>query len=181
MPDLTPEVVPARRPGAAWYLLALAPIAIAGAIAAVFGLRLYSDIKDMPRVVVPGERDLTLEAGDYVGYLEGKSVVDGVSYNTASWSGNCRMTGPNGEIKLESSSTSTSYSLGSYAGQSTFVLTIPTTGAYHVACSGPEPSAVLAIGHGIGMGIVVMVVSAFGGFIGAIVVLVMVRRRRKRR
>ena len=74
MPDLTPQVAAVKpRTRAAWYWLALAPIALGAAIAAVVGFRLYGNIQDMQRVVVPGERVMTLEAGSYVGYLEGRA------------------------------------------------------------------------------------------------------------
>lgn len=182
MTNLTPSVENPRRPRAAWYLLALAPFAVASLIAALLGLRLYGQIKDMPRVVVPGQADIALDAGDYTGFLESSSVVDGVAYQAASWSGSCNIASATGTVvSLETSSSSTSYSFGSYAGKSAFGFTVPVDGTYHVACTGSEPSAVLAIGHGIGVSIVVMIVAMFAGIIGAVVVLVMVRRRRRRR
>jgi hypothetical protein len=182
MPDLSPAVTPARRTRAAWYFLALVPIALGAGVAGLTGLRLYGAVKDMPRVVVPGAGDVTLDAGDYVGYLEGRTVVDGTSYSAATLSVQCAVTGAGGPVALASgSSTSTSYSLGDYAGQSAYTLTIPTAGAYHVACNGQGAPGALAFGHGIGTQIVTAVIAGLGGVFGAIVVVFLVRRRRKRR
>ncbi|MCE9572832.1 MAG: hypothetical protein K8W52_06720 [Deltaproteobacteria bacterium] len=163
------------------YFFAALPMLLGIAAAVAFGVRLYTGVRDMERIVVPGERDLTLDAGDYVGFLESSSVVDGVSYSTRSFSGSCNLASAAGDaIRLDSPSGSTTYSFGSYAGQSSFAFTIPTSGTYHLACTGEKPSAVIAIGQGVGMGIVAILLAGFGGAVLSVVVFLLIYRRNKR-
>jgi hypothetical protein len=164
-----------------WYLLALVPVAIGGIIAAVAMSSLLGDIEGMKRVVVPGEATLELGAGDYVVYGELQSTVDGVAYRATSVQVRCMMTTAGGEgVILTTPGASTSYSLGGYQGQSMFEFTIREAGTFQLVCQNDGDPAVLAIGHGIGAGIAVVAIGMGAGFIGAIVVLLLVRRKRKR-
>jgi len=170
------------RTSARWYLLAFVPILLGAAVAGLLFARMYGDIEAMPRVVVPGEGDVTLSAGDHVAFLENRSVVGDVAYANPSFTVSCALfdATTRAPIKLASSSTHTTYSLGSYAGSSAFVFTTPHDGAYHVVCQGDASPGVIAFGDGIGAAIVGAIGAIFGGIGLAIFVALRVRRRRKR-
>lgn len=164
-----------------WYLLALVPVAIGVALAVVGVFRMIDEIEAMQRVVVPGEDDLELAAGDYVVYGETESQVSGTYYRNTSIALRCAITGPDGQqITLDTPTGTTKYTMGGYSGQSMFEFEAPSAGTYHLQCTGDGSPAVLAIGTGIGTGIVLIVVSALVGFIAALVVFFVVRRKRKR-
>jgi hypothetical protein len=181
---IQPEVVapPARRPWYRAYAIALVPILAGFAIAGGMMWRTYTQIRDMDRLVVPGERDLTLTAGDHVAFLEARSVVDGVAYSNDRFEGSCNLTDASSHqpVALASTSASTSYSFGSFSGQSVFGFTIPHDGTYHLACTGDARPAVIAIGGGIGMSILLAIAGALGGLIVAAVMALRIRKRRKR-
>jgi hypothetical protein len=165
-----------------WYLVALVPIAI-GVIVVVKNVRgLFDDIEHMQRVVVPGERTLKLDAGDYVIYGETKSRVDGVSYINESFNVRCALSAADGTaIKLESKTGSSQYTLAGYEGHSMFDVSIPKAGDYHFACEGDSKAAVLAFGHGIGMTLVVTILAGVFGLLlsGGVFLLVFLKRRKK--
>ena len=181
---ISPEVVPPppRRSWLRAYAIALVPIALGFAIAGGLMWRLYGRIQDMERLVVPGERDLSLDAGDHVGFLEAHSVVEGVAYANDHFSGSCNQTDATSHapVALSSTTATTSYSLGSFAGRSVFGFTIPHDGTYHLACTGEGPPAVIAIGDGIGVAIVLAVCAGLGGFLVGGVMALRIRKRRKR-
>lgn len=181
---ISPEVVapPPRRSWFRAYAITLVPIAVGFAIAGALMWRMYGRIQDMQRLVVPGERDLTLDAGDHVGFLEARSVVDGTAYVSDRFSGSCNLSdaASHAPIALDSTGARTTYSVGSYAGQSAFGFTIPHDGTYHLACVGDGPPAVIAIGDGVGLLILVAVAGGLGGFLVAGVMALRIRKRRKR-
>ncbi len=168
----------AKRISAWWYAVCAIPIAIGGAIATwgVFGM--LDDIRAMPRLEVPGVREVRLEAREYVIYGETQSVVDGHGVSVTSFSAECRVTSPDGDaLALEARSSSTSYSVGSYEGKSMFDVTIPEAGTYVLECRGGP--GVVAIGGGIGGALGIILGGIFGGLIVGVVVMLLVRRRRK--
>ncbi|HTJ42393.1 MAG TPA: hypothetical protein VL463_09885 [Kofleriaceae bacterium] len=164
------------------YAIAFVPVLVGMAIGGAMIWRVYSQVTGMQRLVVPGERDVILEAGSHVGFLESKSVVDGTEYANATFSGRCTLAeaGSNAPVELGKPTGTTSYSFGSYAGTSAFSFTAPHDGTYHLACSGDGPPAVLAIGDGIGLSIVIGAIGGLAGVIVAIVMALRIRKRRKR-
>jgi len=174
-----------KRPSAAWYLLLLVPIALCAVLTVRWVSGMFSSIEAMPRVVVPGEGDVELSTGEHVAYIEASSVVDGVTYAAANVSVRCTLrSADTGEsVALESSSTSSSYTFGSYHGQSAYQLTIPRAGTYHLACDGDGGPAALAIGGGIFGDILFFVLSLVGLILAtvAIFVVIFVLRRRSQR
>jgi hypothetical protein len=160
-------------------LLALVPLTIGILVAIKLVFAMLDDIEQMERVIVPGERDLQLDAGEHVLYAESRSVVDGVSYQTGSVSLRCGVRDAAGaEVALDTPNGSTSYAIGGYAGQSMAELHVATAGTYRLTCTGGP--AVVAVGHGIGARLVSVVVVAFAGFGLAVLVVVLVRRRRRK-
>jgi hypothetical protein len=165
----------------AWYFLALVPVLLGIAIAGATCSAMVDDIKSMQRVVVPGEGQLQLEAGDYVAYGETKSNVNGVVYSNASFSVRCGLVGPDGaEVPLETPTGKVQYGLGGYSGRNFFELTAPTKGTYTLRCEGSDEPAVIAVGKGVGSSIVILVLSALGGLIAGVVTIFVIRRKRKR-
>lgn len=170
------KVVPRR-----WYLVAVASFVVGAAIAVPSLLGLFDDIRDMPRVVVPGAHDVTLEAGDYVVYGETSSQVDGVAYVNNGFAVKCSLVGSDGAaVELRVPTAETQYSVGSHAGRSIYVFTSPAAGTYHFACEGSDPKAVLAIGHGIGGRLIAILIPLFIGMAGSGIAIFVVRRKRRR-
>jgi hypothetical protein len=161
--------VSARRPHVAWYALAVLPLAAGIYLAIRFLLGMIDDIDSMQRVDVPGVHELYLQPGDHVVYAEGND----------DWSGRCRLSAADGAaIELDTPGGRTSYSMGGHSGESVFVFTAPREGGYQLACEGEHGT--LAVGHGIGLTIVGVVLAPIGGMLlaGLTVALVFLWRRR---
>jgi len=170
--------------GRLWYLAALVPLVV-GVVVIVTGLRgLADDVEHMQRVVVPGERTLKLDAGDYVIYGETVSRVDGVSYINESFNVRCGLSAADGTtINLEAKSSSSNYQLAGYKGQSMFNVTVPRAGDYHFACEGDSKPAVLAFGHGFGMKLVFTILGGVFGLLltGGVFLFVFLKRRKAKK
>jgi len=131
---------------------------------------------------VPGEGDFQLAKGEHVGYLETTSNVGGTIYHAPAVSVSCTVTAPDGAaVPLESPSATSSYKMGGFDGRSIFMLTAPAAGTYHLACTGSNGPAAIAIGEGIMGGIFMMIGVTFALGIAAVIIVVVVRRKRKRR
>jgi hypothetical protein len=164
-----------------WYLAALVPLVIGVAVGLLSITRLMGAIEDMPRMMVPGSHAFALAADDYVVYGESKSVVDGQAIVNERFNVRCVLKDASGApLALTAHAGSARYAIGSYAGESLFDFTLPAAGTVTLACEMNDGKAVLAIGGGIGLSIVIGVVSTVLGFIAAIITLVVVRKRRKR-
>jgi hypothetical protein len=174
---------PAKKmPSARWYLLSAIPVVVGTGIA-VLGLSLLLNaIERMPRVVVPGKGDVTLEAGDHIAYGESRSLLDGTAFKTDSLELHCTLTAsPGGEaVELVEPTARTKYSTGAFEGQSMFKLTIPRSGTYQLACEGEGGRATMAFGGGIGGHLAITLVGMLGGAAGAFVIAYLVRRKRHR-
>lgn len=165
----------------AWYFLALVPVLLGIAIAGATCSAMIGDIESMQRVVVPGEGQLELEAGEYVAYGETDSTVNGVVYTNTGFSVRCGLVGPDGaEVPLEQPTGKVSYTMGGYSGRNFFELTAPTKGTYTLRCEGTDAPGVIAVGKGVGSRIVILVLSALGGIIAGVVTFFVIRRKRKR-
>jgi hypothetical protein len=164
-----------------WYLVALVPLVLCGAIAAVAFSRLVAGIEEMPRMVAPGEKTFTLPPGQYVVYAESQSTVDGTAYVNKSFHVQCAMTAADGkQLELSSHGSKLTYAVGGYEGRAIFDVTLPSDGPTRLACQTDGNKAVLAIGRSFAAMIVVGVVPLVLGIIAAVVAFVIVYRKRKR-
>lgn len=169
-----------RRLHGAWYALSVVPVLAGVLIMTLSIVGLMRDFREMPRVVVPGDKTMTLRAGDYVGYIETDTIVDGVSYSGLQANTRCTLVdSTTGEgLTLTAPTGSMTYNIGSYSGRKGFDVTIPHDGDYTLSC--PEGTGVIAIGHGILRPMLLgMFLPLFGGLaLGGIALFVVYRRRR---
>jgi hypothetical protein len=144
---------------------------------------LKDNIQGMQRVVVPGETEVRLTAGEHVVYAESNSVVDGTAYHTESFSLRCAVVDADtGEAASLSTPTgSTTYSMFGFSGEAVFDLDVPDDGTYRVVCEGDDPPAVIAIGDGMGWGIAMIAISGLFAVFGTIAVLAVVATLRFKR
>jgi hypothetical protein len=152
----------------AWYLAALMPLAI-GVVVGVLALqRLTDHIESMHRLVVPGETTIMLDEGDYIVYAETEGVVV-----------DCAVVSNGTPIALERPTGHTTYSRGGYSGHSIYELGMPSSTNATFRCTSEGGKAVLAIGSGIGGGIVVGVLALVLGILaaGGAFTIVFIRRR----
>jgi DHA1 family bicyclomycin/chloramphenicol resistance-like MFS transporter len=174
-----------HRPGRAWYLLGVVPLAVGAALFGHFLLETKHGVERMQRVVVPGEGDLRLEAGEYTGYGEVRSVVDGTAYRNDSFQLRCSLVDAESgaEVQLVAASSRTTYSMFGYQGESLFEVDIPRAGTYHLSCKGDDDLGVIAVGRGFFGAIIVMVLSVIGAVIlfGVTMALVATWRGRAKR
>ena len=175
------------RPRRIWYLLPAISLIASIAAAGVGVMTLASRVREMPRVVVPGEAKVHLEAGSYTLFGESGTEIDGVVYTVqGSLSFRCAMATAGGApVPIRSASSKVQYSWGSREGRSIFEVDIPSTGDYVLTCGFDQPDqhVVFAFGQGIGAAIVGIVVP--GSILGPLAIvsflLIFVRRRRARR
>jgi len=140
----------------------------------------------LTQIVVPGSKELNLQQGRYSVFLEEQSVVDGKIYSKAqSIDGlTCRVRSvQNGSsVAIENASMSTSYSVEGRSGHSVLEFSIQQSGQYTFACDYRENAkgqqVVVAVGSGVGEGIFQTVIgslaSFFGGFGGALLVVLVI-------
>lgn len=175
------------RPSRWWYLIGVALwVGSCGVtFTSAFG-GMKAKVENLQRAVFPGQHQMRFTPGDYTAFYEYRSTVVGQMYATGpSLSGlNCVLTNAKGDIiKLIPSSTSTSYSLGAYAGQSMANFKITDAGSHRLACyypSGSGKQIVVAVGpRMIGHIWAAAIVGLLGFFIGFVFIIgVSVKRRR---
>ena len=177
-----------------WHCLWGLPFALIGGGFFVYtlfhGLTHVTD--SLAQIVVPGSKELNLQQGRYSVFLEEESVVDGKVYSTTqSIDGlTCRVRSvQNGSsVAIENASMSTSYSVEGRSGHSVLEFSIQQNGKYAFACDYGENAkgqqVVVAVGSGVGEGIFKTVIgslaSFFGGFGGALLVVLVVVFKRNR-
>lgn len=188
------------RPGRRWYVIALAIFLIGSLLAGVLAYRFVTGLLNLTdsltQVVVPGTADLTLEdSGDYTIFYEYQSVVDGRVYITGAAVPGLDVSlvsKENGSpVTLSSPGTSTTYTVGDRAGVSILAFSIDRPGTYELSASYPPgrsgPDVVLAVGQGVGRGILTSIGSFFGAgavfcgatiLAGAIVLTTLIMRHR---
>ena len=147
----------------------------------------------LTQVVVPGRAELTLTTpGTYAVFLEEQSVVNGRIYSTTEAVNGlqCSVVSLPGKqkIDLRRPAGSTTYDVGGRHGRSVLEFQIREPGQYEFACDYPGeskgPQAVVAVGKGVGAGILRTIglsfVSILGGMIsGALVIIVVVVMRER--
>lgn len=157
-----------------------------------FGLRGLGD--ELPRFVVPGTTELALNrTGTYTIFHESESVVAGRVYATADVSGLFVevISADTGEsIPLDTPGASSSYTLGGRSGTAVLTFEVEEPGSYHLSAGyadGSGPESVLAVGHGFGRRLFLMVGGSIAIAFGAtalalaIAIVTFVRRRRAHR
>lgn len=185
-------------PNSWWYascvLLFLVPAGIGGV---VFAKKLFHLTDRLVQVVVPGSAELKLDQpGVNTVFLEEESVVNGRIFSTNGGVAglNCSVHGQDGStIVLRRPSTSTTYTLGGRNGKSVLEFNISQPGIYHFECGYEQgrsgPDVVLAVGTGVGSGIIASLLAGFLGIgggvalaaIAAVIVYTLQRRNRQER
>ena len=186
------------RPSRWYYLLGIVVI-FAGVSLFVYTLfhGLFHLTDHLTQVVVPGEKDLMLQAKlRYTIFLEEQSVVDGRIYATrTNLNGlTCRVSSLTSGKKIDThrAAMSTTYNVGGRSGRSVLEFLTEEAGTYHLTCDYQEgvqgPEAVLAVGSGVTEGIFGMILKCLaamfgGGIVGAgvLVTVYSLRERAKRR
>jgi hypothetical protein len=162
--------------------MALVPLLIGALVVVTTFRNLTSTIEEMPRGVVPGKSEVSLHAGEYVGYGETQSVFRGKLYTASSLELSCALVDVSrgAAVALALPSAQVSYEFGGFSGTSLFTVTVPHDGPYQLDCDGEGAPRTIAFGTGIGTAIVAIVAGAIGGMFGAIVIGFVVWRRRRR-
>lgn len=179
------------KPGRVWYAVA-ALIALGGIVAAGFFIygKLDELARELPQIVVPGDKVLQLEPGHYTIFHEHQSTVDGRIYSGTDVTGLLVRVEPAGggePLALAQPSVTSSYSLSGRAGNSVLVFDVDKPGEYRLVAGYPQgeekSEAVLSVGRGMTGGILTTVFSAlgiaFGGIIIAVLIAVITYRRRR--
>lgn len=166
---------PARpRPGRIFYLVALLPVILGFVIMGVILATQLPKMKDgLQQIVVPGQRELTLEPGTHTVFLETHSVVDGRAYAVDEVPGlQIRVEAANGaSVALSDPSGSSAYSLGGREGRSVSEFQIEKAGRYRVGADYGEaggPQAVIAVGHDFVGGLLISIFSWLGAVFGGL-------------
>jgi len=187
------EDSPAVRPSQWYYLLGVVVIATGVSLFLYTLLHGIFHITDnLTQVVVPGEKDLTLQPKlRYTIFLEEQSVVDGRIYSTTeNLSGlTCHVNSlaSGTKIELHHTSISSTYNVNGRSGRSVLEFVTQDGGTYHVACRYEEgtlgPETVVAVGAGFGGKLFSMLFICLGemfggGALGAAIILVTSSKRR---
>jgi len=189
---------PAIHPSRWWYwiaggMVAGAVICIALAVAGFFSVN--RQITDFQRVPVPGQAGVTFTAsGGYVIYIEKPgqccsfNVSTGSSGPFSSWSMDLALQPVDGGTQVPVSiwqGTTLSYSIAGHQGQTAVYFTIDRPGRYLLATGNATPGSItdVAVGRGIGRGILVpfilIAVGSLAALAGLVTGVVAVSRRRK--
>lgn len=167
------------RPRASWYFIVLG----IGFVAAVLGVVLIvstaigfaNKIDDFHRIDVPGTQTIVLDAGAYTVYLEGAGGAD-ITIRKA----NEQL------VPLRPYSSEVSYEVSGHDGRAAFSFRADEAGQYRVTATGAS-GAVVAIGPGLGSGLVGGILGGVGLILGGIAfavigsIIVGVKRGKSRR
>jgi hypothetical protein len=165
-----------------WYLASLVPMLFGVIIGVLTLLSAYVNVKDMPRLVAPGEKTIHFDGGMYLLYGEHASFVDGTAYHTDELSVRCTLRDAAGaSVAVEPPRSVTSYRFPTFEGSAVFQMSITRPGDYTLACdTGSQAHVVVAIGRNIRITLIIGLVAFLAGIAGALVALVVVWGRRKR-
>lgn len=183
-----PSTAARPRPSKTWYWAAAA-LATVGVVLASWGIWTgvagFLAIADFPRVDIPGQAEVALEPGSYTVYYETPGVAGHDEWDEDGFDDGSRvgdaglpaldltMEPVNGAqpVTLESRLTTSTYHLdgsrGPLEGRSVWQFHLDRAGSYLVTVSADDdtrPPAAIAIGPGIGRGVVGMVVALFAAF-----------------
>jgi uncharacterized membrane protein YhaH (DUF805 family) len=191
---VNPPIHPSRR--LYWIaggILAAAVICIALAVAGLFSLN--RQIKDFQRVPVPGQAEVTFtQPGGYVLYLEkpgqccSASIGSSESPPFPSWSMRIALVGGTPVAISAFRDASETYGVTGHQGQAAMYFTISQPGRYLLTTGDVTPGSIadIAVGRGIGPGIVIPVISLLAGLLALVGALALggvtvFQRRRARR
>jgi hypothetical protein len=180
------------RPSGFWYLLPFV-LVIAGGVAAIVsivnGVSAYSDtIEDFARVEVGQTGTIEIDGtGGYTVFYE-PGVADESSLDENDPEPTLEMTGPGGEpVALENYSSFGTYSSSGYVGFAIQTFDVDEPGRYELTAGGQVLGGNVAVGRSpfrkITTGILLGLAYGFGGFLVALVILIilMVSRGRSKR
>jgi hypothetical protein len=157
------------------YLVALGCGVFGLLMAGMLMLRLYQQVNRFPRFAVPGETTVELEAGEYVLYAE--PLPGAVITNISTSCGG--LDSAQKKVELSTPTARTQYSFGAHHGFSLFTASVATSGKTRFQCQGDDKFQ-LAIGRGLGAGIVIAILSCLGGIGAALYFFIKTLRRRQR-
>ena len=161
------------------YLYALIVLAAGLGTLALMILRMKGQVDDLTRIAVPGTSELSLPAGESIGY--GEPSPDAIG--DVSFSARCNAVAADGsKVELGTPTAKVTYALGSHQGVSILSINAEHAGKVTLTCTATEPF-ILAVGGGVGTSILIGVLAGVGGFFGAltIAVLTWVKRRGDKR
>src|SRR6185503_15494940 len=118
-----------------WYLVALVPGLIGMVLVLIGTIRMFGDIADMQRMLVPGEHAFELGIGDYRGYVETESEIDGRSIKGDNVAVECTLTVAGAPVALKPRELKGEYSTPTFTGTARFDFTMPKAGSAHFACT----------------------------------------------
>jgi hypothetical protein len=168
------EISPSR---GYYALAALVFLAGLGFFVFVLWKGLTGATSKLQQVVAPGRAEITLsEPGDYTIFYEHESVIGNRVYSTTEDVPGleCTLVSKNtgAPVQLSRSTVNTTYSFGGRSGKSVLDFHVGQPGIYELTSgyprSGQGPEVVLAVGHGVTMGILTTVFGALGIFFGSI-------------
>jgi hypothetical protein len=156
------------------YFVALIVLLAGVGVAGFFGWRIFQQVEGYQRFEVPGQRTVTLPAGEYIAFAEVTSA------STVDLLAKCRAIDSAGiPAVFGAPSATTSYTFGSRKGASMFQLKVATTGVVNVDCTSDDQFT-MAIGAGIGSGLVTALVAFFAGGILFFIIFLRTYLRRRR-
>jgi hypothetical protein len=167
------------------WLYVLGILVMFGGCGASMGLTLWQvsgGLESMERMVVPGEKEITLEADSYTLFYESRSVIDGqVMVSVGAGTLACSILSADGQaIKLRGSSVSKTYGVGSYQGQSVFEFDIPASGNYRVGCNLDGGTGVIALGDGFSVAVLAIgIIATLACFVIGLIIIWRTRKRRR--
>ncbi len=161
------------------YVVAL--LLFLGGAAALVGMiwRLSNQVDQLQRIAVPGTSEISLPAGESIGYAEPAERADG-DVGGPSFSANCNAVMQDGsKVTIATPSAQVSYRLGSREGVSIMSIKLAEPGMVTITCTAGD-AFTLAIGGGVGTSIVVGILALLVGVIAAVTMVVRTWRRRRR-
>ncbi|MBL0968176.1 MAG: hypothetical protein IBJ02_03555 [Brevundimonas sp.] len=141
-------------PGRIFYLVAVVPLVVGLATMGVILARTLPNLNSgLQQIVVPGERELTLEPGQHTVFLETRSVVDGRSYVVDDVPGlQVEVRDAAGTVvPVHEPVGYATYSLGARTGHAIQNFEVETAGTYRIRAGYPDeagPATVIAVGQG---------------------------------
>ncbi len=161
-----------------FYPFAFTPLLAGIVVTALVVVHIVSQVDELSRVPAPGNGDVTLPAGDLVGYSE--YIGAGGDTMGADVTIDCQLAdaASGAPLTLTPPRELTKYNLGGRSGRARFAVTVPRAGAYRLRCEGAP--ATIAIGRPVDLSITRAVIAGFAGLALSILGVIVVRLQRHR-